>query len=57
MERNFLKSYVFGKSTVEAVKIISERVSKIIKDERIKKTEVIRDGGFVHGRIYPVLKK
>jgi hypothetical protein len=38
------------------VKQVAARVAEIIQDSRSMKTEVIRDGGFVHGSMYPAPK-
>lgn len=57
MSKNFISDYVFGrKSPKEIVEQASNGVKAIIEDKSVKKTEVIREGGFVHGRIYPVNK-
>jgi len=39
-----------------AARHMAERVARVINDPTIKSTEVIRDGGFVYGRVAPITK-
>lgn len=54
--QKFLKSYLFQSTPELTTKKVAERVAAIINDPTIKKTEVIRENGWVHGRIYPIKK-
>jgi hypothetical protein len=48
--------YLMRRSPKDTVARVSARVAAIIADPRVLKTEVIREGGFVHGSVYPVPK-
>lgn len=54
--QNFLRRYLLQGSPDEISKRAAERVAAIVKDTTIKKTEVIRENGFVHGRMLPVAR-
>lgn len=50
----FIKRYLLQPTAKEMTQRVTERVAAVINDRTIKMTEVIRDGGFVHGRVSPV---
>lgn len=52
--QNFLKRYILQGTTAQTTKQVAERVKAVVNDTSAKSTEVIRDGGFVHGRTSPV---
>lgn len=52
--QDFLKRYVLQPTAKQTTQRVAERVAAVINDSTVKSTEVIRDGGFVHGRVSPV---
>lgn len=52
--QSFLTRYVLRTTPEQTTQRVADRVSAVINDPTLKSTEVIRDGGFVHGRVSPV---
>lgn len=50
----FLRQYLMQGSADALSKQAAKQVAEIISDRTVKKTEVIREKGFVHGRVRPV---
>lgn len=53
----FIQQQLFGVTSKLIAERVAERVAAVISDPRAKSTEVIRDNGFVHGRILPVTRE
>lgn len=53
----FIQEQLFGVTSKVIADRVAERVAAVINDPRAKATEVIRDNGFVHGRVLPVTRE
>jgi|GEM_PF-6888580 len=52
----FMKMYLASSSGKSLSEKVAEEVSFVVENRSILTTEVIRDGGFVHGRMSPIQK-
>jgi hypothetical protein len=53
----FIQQQLLGVTSKLIAARVAERVAAVISDPRAKSTEVIRDNGFVHGRVLPVTRE
>lgn len=53
----FIQEYLLGATSKVIASRVAEGVAAVISDSRAKATEVIRDNGFVHGRVLPVTRE
>jgi hypothetical protein len=53
----YLQSQLLSVASKDIVAQVAEQVAAVLDDSRAKATEVIRDNGFVHGRVAPVTRE